>query len=347
MAGPGCSAPDDYTTDHLAEDFRAMVPVPEDRAMVPTPEEPAATLPVAPNPIAEEVIESGDVLQVTIAAGLAAEDIVTVPTRVNDQGFLSLPEIGPIFVLGLGLPDAESAIRRAAMARSLYRDPLVTVVKKTSRPHLVTVLGAVICPGTYPLPGGARDIVSALHAAGGLAEEASDEVELTFPLSQGQSSRNLPNRTAHLAESNGSRFARTFEIQLTAYEAGDIPRQPLPHGAVIRVKSRKKVSIQVLGLVERPGPIEFSADEEFRLLDAIRQAEGIKNPNANRAVIERDLPDQVAPVLIQADLRQASLDSTENPRLMPGDIITVEERPLPSFWRFFQSLPWALNANDS
>ena len=47
-------------------------------------------------PTSSERINPGDVLEVSIAAGLGSDDVTTFPVRVTDDGVAVLPEIGQI-----------------------------------------------------------------------------------------------------------------------------------------------------------------------------------------------------------------------------------------------------------
>ena len=67
-------------------------------------------------PVSSERIHPGDVLDISIAAGLGADAVTEFPLRVSDDGYLPLPEIGPVFVAGLELSGAEHAIAAAAVA---------------------------------------------------------------------------------------------------------------------------------------------------------------------------------------------------------------------------------------
>ncbi len=68
----GCGGPEIYKAAHLPENFQAVAP---------TYAESGEVFKVDPASITEDVIDFGDVLEVTIAAGLASEDIATIPVR--------------------------------------------------------------------------------------------------------------------------------------------------------------------------------------------------------------------------------------------------------------------------
>ena len=104
-----------------------------------------------------ELIDRGDVLDVSISAGLSADDTVTFPVRINDDGMANLPIIGNIPLAGLELEGAEAAITATAVHNGLYRSPHVTVTMKRQRMNRIMVIGAVENPGIYPVPRGSSD----------------------------------------------------------------------------------------------------------------------------------------------------------------------------------------------
>ena len=48
-----------------------------------------------------DTINTGDVLEVKIAAGLSEKDQITMGARVSDDGTITLPEIGTVNVVGI------------------------------------------------------------------------------------------------------------------------------------------------------------------------------------------------------------------------------------------------------
>ena len=99
-----------------------------------------------------DTINTGDVLEVKIAAGLSEKDQITMGARVSDDGTIVLPEIGTVDVAGIEPSGAESLIRTAAISKQLFYNPAVTVRFTDRRMNTIRVLGAVKKPGTYKLP---------------------------------------------------------------------------------------------------------------------------------------------------------------------------------------------------
>ncbi|MEO1996272.1 MAG: polysaccharide biosynthesis/export family protein, partial [Planctomycetaceae bacterium] len=103
---------------------------------------------LAGSSVGNEVVAAGDVLEITISAGLSEQDMVTIPVRVDEKGNASLPIIGNVQVVGLELQAAEAAIVAACIYRKLFTSPHVTATMKQRRVNRVTVVGAVETPGT-------------------------------------------------------------------------------------------------------------------------------------------------------------------------------------------------------
>ncbi len=81
--------------------------------------------------------------------------------------------------------------------------------------------------------------------------------------------------------------------------------------------------IQVLGMVEEPGPIKVPAGSEVRVLDAIEQARGII-ANSTKVRVFR-MTETGEPTTIAVDVAEAQTASEANIRLRAGDTVVVEQ----------------------
>ncbi|OYW24973.1 MAG: hypothetical protein B7Z55_00655, partial [Planctomycetales bacterium 12-60-4] len=212
-----------------------------------------------------ERIDAGDVLDVSIAAGLSERDSVKIPVRVNEDGLASLPYIGSVPLGGLELQAAEAAIVAACIQRQLYRNPHVTVTMKQQRVNRVTITGAVNKPGVYEIPRGSSDLLAALVAAGGLAEDAGTKVEIRNPtgiaepvgrdvppiaggdgtdVNQVGLNWTVPAGHTRLVSMRVDLTALTKEGISDSYVVGD--------GGVVSVEKRDPEPVHVIGLVTSP-----------------------------------------------------------------------------------------------
>ena len=290
---------------------------------------------LAMTPPSSQLIDRGDVLEVTITAGLGKDDTFTFPVRVNDNGEADLPFVGSVALAGLELEAAEAAIAAACIRQRLYRDPHVTVTMKQQRVNRVTVVGAVKKPGIYSLPRGSSDLLAALVAAGGLADDAGTDVEIRQP----NGADPLPNPVADAGkpgvvqagysttETAPTGGAQTLRVNLVSAAKAGSGGYYVQDGAVVMVERRDPQPIHVMGLVKNPGRYEFPVAEELRMLDAIALAGGVKSTVADKVFIIRRMTPASEPVLIKASIRKAKRDGSENLRLMPGDVVSVEQTP--------------------
>ena len=288
-----------------------------------------------------DTIDRGDVLEVTINAGLSTKDNVTIPVRVTENGMASLPVVGEVPVLGFDLETSEAAIAAACVQRGIYRNPHVTVTMKRQRMNRIMVGGAVKSPGTYPLPRGSADLLSALAAAGFLADNAGTGIEIRNAsgttgalqpdrIAGGSLGANNVAQTGHsqtLPTSARSSSAQSLRVDLVSATKAGANAYPLGDGAIVMVERRDPPPIQIMGLVKKPDTYEYPIGTELTLLGAISKAGGVSNLGANKIFIIRQIAGQAKPTVIEASLRAAKRDSAENLKLAPGDVVSIEQTP--------------------
>jgi polysaccharide export outer membrane protein len=99
----------------------------------------------------------------TSSVGLSGLPTVYNGYLVNRDGFIELPLVGKIKVSGLTTSEAQTVLSRKA--ESYYKDPVVNIRYLN---FLVTILGDVARPGTYPVPNEKISILDAIGMAGDL-----------------------------------------------------------------------------------------------------------------------------------------------------------------------------------
>ncbi len=276
-----------------------------------------------------QTIGVGDVLEVQIAAGLGNADQSTTAARVQEDGTISLPEIGEISIAGVEPQAAEALIRAEAVRLELYHNPTVTVSVRHQKMNKVRVLGAVKNEGLYDLPPNASDVVSALAAAGGLTEEAGEKVEVRNPASALLSSRSGVGDGAIRSVSSGSDAAgmASYTINLLEAAKSGEGQYRVADGGVVMVEKRDPAPIFVQGLVKAPNRYEYPIGQDLRLLQAISLAGGMSNQLADKIFVIRQPPGTREPILIQVSYRKAKRSDDSNIRLGPGDVVSVEQTP--------------------
>lgn len=280
-----------------------------------------------------DVIGKGDVLEITISAGLSTEDTVTIPARVNEVGFVDIPHVGPVPLEGLDLEEAESAIANACEQAGLYLSPHITVTTKRRNMYMITVVGAVELQGTYEIPAGSSDLLHAIVAAGGLADNAGTNVEIrqagrapasNSPAVAGTGTASDIALAGH-STASGLLAPRIVTVDLATISETNSPNYQLEDGAVVMVETRDPASLQVLGLVEEPDVYEYPIGENLRVLGALAMAGGRSNPVANRILVVRVNPLTGEQAVIQVNYNKAKDDLTENMMLQPGDMVIVDQ----------------------
>jgi polysaccharide export outer membrane protein len=130
-----------------------------------------SSLSSAPNP-AEYVITAGDLVLVTVFETQELQK----EARVGARGFITLPLLGPVQVMGLTSAEAERKIEDLYRAKYLH-DPHVAIYIKEQQGQKVTVVGSVKKPGTYDYPA-RRRLLDALALAEGLDDKAGKTVQV-------------------------------------------------------------------------------------------------------------------------------------------------------------------------
>ncbi len=312
-----------------------------------------------------EAIDQGDVLEVTIAANLNEKDTIKMPVRVYEDGYADIPEIGRIQLAGLEMPAAEAAIGHECIQRGLYRNPSVTLLMKHQRTNRIMVTGAVKKPSVYELPRGQCDLLAALSKAEGLDLSAGTQVIIR---NVGNNKGTRPDRIAGTQQNGIDPVGHTVEaakapndiirVDLISATKNGTGGYLLQDGAVVYVERRDPEPLHVLGLVNRPGRFEFPIAEELRLTDAIALAGGLSSSVADKIFIIRrkpidasgktvdpESPDSVKTFIIQISLANAKQDASSNPRLAPGDVVSVEQTPITFMMEVFKRAAFSLGGS--
>ncbi len=358
VCGLGCQSANYYQATALPEQYVAR------------PTENARLLDLsklAVRGVGNDYIDNGDVLEVSIAAGLTKEDISILSVRVNQNGEAQVPLIGNIPVGGLDLEGAEQAISAACTSQGIYTSPQVTVTMKRQRENRVTVLGAVKEPGVIKIPRGNCDLLSAITLAGGLTEDAGTNVEIRQPGTVNKSPRREPiadrgrnplTRRVGYAPADGQPLPEPLEGDAQYDDAPSFSGERnvefsqasssgpnsihvdlvkavkdgkgggfLQDGAVVMVEKEHPLPITVTGLVRKPMQIDYPVGQNLYVMQAISMAEGTSSKVANKVIITRQVPESTEPIVIEVSMREAKRKKGANVLLAPGDMISVETTP--------------------
>ena len=143
----------------------------------------AGRVPALLTPLAEEYkITVNDLLEIEVFGVTELKRTV----RVNTSGQVAMPLIGTLSVAGMTPADAEALIA-VRYARNYLQDPQVSIFVKEFTTQRITLDGALVKPGMYPLSGQIT-LLRALALAGGGSQLADLEQVMLFRLTpEGQS----------------------------------------------------------------------------------------------------------------------------------------------------------------
>jgi polysaccharide export outer membrane protein len=290
--------------------------------------------------VSSEIIQLGDVLEVTMVTNYENMTPTNTPVRVANDGTISVPLVGKLSVAGLEVQQAEQAIVAESVSRGIFRNPCITLTMKQCRTNRITVVGAVDKPGTVDLSRASSSLLNALIAAGGLSKDADSEVEI-----RRTDARNLPPNqvqggTLQAADRTGNNLlpasyqqeqalaapSAAIKVNLNAVGAGTEKLPELHDGDVVYVAKRTPKPVYVIGLVRKPGEFPFPMNQEIRVLDAIALAGGCSNPLAENVLVIRRPPGKAEPIRIAVSL-QAAKQGQDNIALAPGDTVSMEQTP--------------------
>lgn len=277
-----------------------------------------------------QTIGPGDLLEVEISASLNKDDQFAVSTRVMEDGSATVSDIGTVQLAGLEPSAAESLLRTEFMNKGFYRNPVVTVSFKHKKMNYVRVLGAVKKPGLHELPPNASDIVSALAAAEGLAENAGENVEVRNPAIAFDSRplvAGVDGPYSAVSRTSESSGMKTYTVSLTSAATTVGNKYTVEDGGVVMVEKRDPAPIHVGGLVNEAGEFEIPVGKPLTVLKAIQLAGGPSNQLADKVFVIRPLAKDGEKALIQVSLRKAKRNPKEDILLGPGDSVLVEHTP--------------------
>ncbi|MGB4707358.1 MAG: SLBB domain-containing protein [Fuerstiella sp.] len=279
-----------------------------------------------------EMIGPGDLLNVAIAAGLGKDDLVERTARVGSDGFAPIPGIGRVELAGNEPQGAEALIRMEAVNKGLYLNPTVTVSVVQKKMNRIRVIGAVKEPQIYELPPNASDVVSAIAAAGGLADNAGENVEIRNPKRGGSVQRpsvaggsNLPYSTVSDSTEVSGDGMNSYSINLISASVSGTNSYNIQDGGVVMVEKRDPAPLQVTGLVNKPDTYDYPIGKPLTVLGAISKAGGLSNQLADKVFVIRPLANPGDRALIEVSLRKAKRNPKSDLVLGPGDIVSVEQ----------------------
>jgi polysaccharide export outer membrane protein len=158
----------------LAQRSPAQQPIPAEKA--PTTENAAARSEraIAPLQTASSLrLQAGDLID--IAVYNVPE--LTTKARISAKGEIYLPLIDYINVAGLTAEEAEALIQKQLSDGGFVKNPHVTLFVDQYASQGASILGEVVRPGVYPVPGQQR-LFDLISSAGGFTEKAGKSITI-------------------------------------------------------------------------------------------------------------------------------------------------------------------------
>jgi len=241
------------------------------------------------------VIDVGDVLLVQTTGSVKVNKKLTV----SRDGSINIPNIGIIFVAGLPYADAIKSIQAFVAQKFFGLEVFVNL--DLARDMSILLIGNAVRPGIYTLPGGSN-ILSLLHAAGGINESGSYRL---------------------ITHKRDNRIIQELDLYDVLINGNLLFKSPLRSGdSVIVSPSRRLVSIS--GGINTPAVYELKDNEQLE--DLVNLAQGLAISATDEIFISNATGNMVKVLSEQIALKELNHgDSVKIPLFSPitQKILTV------------------------
>ncbi len=238
---------------------------------------------------ADYTLAPGDLLRIQVYQ----QPDLSLELRLQDNGQLTYPLIGPLPFSGLTVPQAERRIADGLRQGGFLRQPQVNITVVQVRGHLVNVLGHVQRPGRFPIEKPGLRLSEVLAQAGGVTAIGADNLTL-------------------LGVRHGEHFRETIDL-VTLFESPGREGDPVVENGDTIFVDRAPV-VYLHGEVQRPGPVRL--ERQMTVLQALAAAGGPSPRGTMRGIkVTRRAGDGV--------LRTWVPDNSE--ALQSGDVVRIPE----------------------
>lgn len=249
--------------------------------------------------VREYLIGPGDLLEIKVFE--LAE--LNQKVRVSQDGSITLPLIGSVKVGGMTKDGVERLLAQLLEAKYL-KNAQVSVFILEYLSNRVAVIGAVEKPGMYELVG-RKSLLQMISQAGGLKENAANEI---YVLREGQD-----GQTSSLA-------INLEDLVINGNPRLNVPLQP---NDVVNVPVDRLITIYVFGEVKQPGALQVKKSMKITLLQAIAQAGGTTEDAARGSITVTRKDRTGKETKIKANLKDIIKGRKPNIQLVEGDVIYV------------------------
>lgn len=180
-------------------------------------------------------LAAGDLLRIQVYQ----QPDLSMELRIQENGELRYPLLGPLRLQGLSVGQAERLIEAGLREGRYLRQPQVAITVLQVRGHLATVLGQVQRPGRFPVESPGLRLSELLAQAGGVTPVGSERLTL-------------------LGVRGGLAFRQTLELS-ALFDSPHREQDPVVQGGDVVFVDRAPV-VYVYGEVQRPGPLRLERD---------------------------------------------------------------------------------------
>lgn len=272
------------------------------------------------------MVGPGDELTIAIYALEQPDRTSEIQRTIGREGKLSLPWIGDLDVRGKTVRELEQAVA-AAYSERYIKNPQVAIQVRSYRSAAVLLTGAVRNPGVYYLDSNTSSLLEMLAKAGGLSDDAGDEVLIVqggeSPVWQesGETNTVEESRAAVQSALLGTNAMVTVSLR-RLIDDGDLSLNVrVGAGAIISVKSVAEQYVYVLGYVQRPGafPIRGVSLDALR---AVALAGGLSpTARAENSFLVRETPE--GQMVLPVNLARMARGDDPALYLQAGDTLVV------------------------
>lgn len=243
--------------------------------------------------------------------------------RVNGQGEIDLPLVGPVKVAGLSPVEISQKLARLYREGRYLKEPQITVVVKEYRHQRVAVSGAVNKPDFYEIIG-PRTLLEVLGMAGGLSEKAGDMVHVIRKPREG-----TEGQVVQAAVESFTPGYETLVINLNRLmKDGSLAMNlPIQSGDVVYVPFAKNA--YVLGAVTKPGSVPVK--DNITVSQAVAMAGGTDLYVSSSRVTVVRFNEKGERLNIALNLRNVRNGTEPDPPLKENDVVFVHESPFRRF----------------
>lgn len=251
--------------------------------------------------------------------------------RVNGQGEISLPLVGPIKVGGLSPQAIEKRLAQLYREGEYIKSPQITVQVKEYRHQRVMVTGAVKKPGALEMIG-PRTLLEMLGAAGGINDMAGEIVQVVRAQSASEVRKSVQGEAIG-PFSPGSETVVIDLKRLVAQGAWEL-NIPIKNGDVINVPFAQNA--YVLGAVNRPRDVPVKGG--LTAVQAVAMAGGQHPILASDQLTVTRLNDKGEIITLSLNLGKVTAGQEGDISLKENDIVYVKENAIRRFLYDFRNL---------